>query len=204
MPSHAKKAIAIAALLALAATSALADCPELIGTDCSGGYAWFGLRHDNANIGQGQSFLVECPSTLLGVEIVVRNTGNPNGGVPPMVAGDPIYLVIADMDFNTVATSEAVMPWDVGEDWVEFEFDDHLEAGSYFWLAHTDVPRQASIAFCPDGDNYADGQRYSSLDGLAGPWFPNGDGIDNPFWVHLLPDQTPAESETWSAVKALY
>ncbi len=201
-----KKLVVVLAALALFVGAASADCPELIEVDCGGGSAWFGLRHDGANIGHGQSFLLECNSLLLSVEMIVKNNGLPNGGVPPMVAGDPIYCVIADLEWNEYATGEAAMPFDVGEDWVSFDFNSEgipLDAGIYLWLLYTDVPRQASVIFCPEGDSYPDGERYASLDGLNGPWFPNPGTIDDPFRVWLMP-MTPVEDETWGSIKAMF
>jgi hypothetical protein len=201
-----KKLVIVLAALALFVGAASADCPELIEVDCGGGSAWFGLRHDGANIGQGQSFFLECNSLLLSVETIVRNNGLPNSGVPPMVAGDPIYCVIADLEWSVYASSVAAMPFDVGESWVSFDFNGDgipLDAGTYLWLLYTDVPRQAAIIFCPGGDSYPDGERYSSLDGLNGPWYPNSGTIDDPFRVWLMPI-TPVEDETWGSVKAMF
>jgi hypothetical protein len=138
---------------------------------------------------------------------MVGNNGQPNSGVPPMIEGDPMFCAIADPDFVIYGVSEAIMPWDVGQDWVTFDFsalDLDLEAGSYFWLLYTEVPRQASVVFCPDGDEYPDGGRYASLGGIDGPWFPNDGVMDDPFRAHLLPLVTPVQDSVWGIVKALY
>ena len=51
-----RKFLIIPSLLILGAFPALAqDCPDLIEADCGGGTAWFGLRHDGANVGQGHT-----------------------------------------------------------------------------------------------------------------------------------------------------
>jgi hypothetical protein len=89
---------------------------------------------------------------------------------------------------------------------VSFDFNGDgipLDAGTYLWLLYTDVPRQAAIIFCPGGDSYPGGERYSSLDGLNGPWYPNAGTIDDPFRVWLMPI-TPVEDETWGSVKAMF
>ncbi len=196
-----------AGLLILSTLGIAWSCPPLIEVDCGGGSAWFGLRHDNANVAHGQTYLLECSSRVLSIEVQIINSGQPNGGVPPMVAGDPIFCAIADAGLAILGTSEASIPWDVGEGWVSFDFealDLELEAGSYYWLLYTDVPRQASVVFCPGADSYPDGGRYASLDGINGPWSPNDGVIDDPFRAHLLPLVTPVQNSIWGNVKALY
>ena len=52
----------------MGALPVLADeCPDLLEADCSGGTSWFGLRHDGANVGQGQTATLICDSAVLGV-----------------------------------------------------------------------------------------------------------------------------------------
>ena len=36
--------------------------------DCGGGTAWFGLRHDGANVAQGQSVTMPCDGAILGCD----------------------------------------------------------------------------------------------------------------------------------------
>ena len=163
------------------------DCPDLIFAECGGGSAYFGLRWDGANIGQGQTVLLPCPAYLLGVEFYFFNNGNPNGGVPPLVQGDPLYVTVMDLDMNIFGTATAPMPFNVGEDWILFPFDSlELAAGLYLFAAYTDVPGQCSFAFCPGQDPYPDGERYASLNGLAGPWVPWYGIHDVPFRVYCV------------------
>jgi hypothetical protein len=180
-------------------------CPDLISAECGGGSAWFGLRGDGANIGQGQTVLLPCEAVLTSVEFYLINNGQPNGGVPPMLMGDPISVTVFDQNMLPRGTATALMPADVGEGWLPFVFVSvTLDPGLYLLVAYTDVPRQASFRFCPSGDAYPDGERYSSLNGLAGPWFPNSGTIDDPFRVHLINGPTDTEAGTWGSVKNLY
>ena len=195
----------IALAVAVAGPAWSVPCPDLISAECGGGSAWFGLRGDGANVGQGQTVLLPCDALLTSVEFYLLNNGQPNQGVPPMVAGDPISVTVFDAAMVPVATATAAMPLDVGEGWISFIFDSApLSPGLYLFAAYTDVPRQASMRFCPTGDAYPDGARHSSLGGLGGPWFPNGAMMDDPFRVHLINGPTPTESGTWGSVKALY
>jgi hypothetical protein len=198
----------LSTILLVAAVSTPAGalpCPNLISTECTGGSAWFGLRWDGANVGQGQTVLLPCEAVLTSVEFYVINTGQPNGGVPPMLAGDPISVTVFDPAMVPIATATANMPMNVGEGWIPFIFDSvTLGPGLYLFAAYTDVPRQASFRFCPTGDSYPDGERFSSLGGLGGPWFPNSGTIDDPFRVHLLNGPVATQESTWGSVKALY
>jgi hypothetical protein len=191
-------------ILLTAGTAPANECPELIAVDCGGGSAWFGLRGDGANIAQGQTVTLPCDTYLLAVEFKFVNTGNPNGNVPSMVTGDPIYVTVFDLDMNDYGTATGLMPFDVGEDWIMFDFGQlPLDAGLYLMAAWTDVPRQCNVRFCPDQDPYPVGERYGSWDGYTGPWFP-WYGIDDvPFRVYL-DEPVDAESATWSGVKATY
>jgi hypothetical protein len=49
-------------LILLMASGVAWSCPDLIEVDCGGGSAWFGLRHDGANVAHGQSYLLDCSS----------------------------------------------------------------------------------------------------------------------------------------------
>ena len=197
--------IVIVVVVAMVGPAWSGPCPDLISAECGGGSAWFGLRWDGANIGQGQTVLLPCEALLTSVEFYLINNGQPNAGVPPMLAGDPISVTVLDQAMTPLGTATANMPWDVGDGWVSFEFESlTLSPGLYLMAAYTDVFRQASFRFCPTGDAYPDGERHSSLGGLAGPWFPNGGTIDDPFRVHLISTPTATEAGTWGSVKALY
>jgi hypothetical protein len=181
------------------------DCPSLISAECGGSSAWFGLRWDGAIVSQGQTVLLPCNANLLGVEFKFVNDGQPGGSVPPMITGDPIFVTVLDLNMNEYVTAMAPMPFDVGNDWIMFEFDNlELEAGLYLFAAWTDVPRHCSVPFCPDQGPYPDGERYGSVDGLAGPWFPWYGSDDVPFRVYLDTGPVSTEAMTWAAVKSMY
>ena len=180
-------------------------CPELISAECGEGSSWFGMRFDGANIAQGQTVLLPCEATVTSAEFYLMNRGVPNGSVPPMVAGDPIYVTVMDEDRNHLGTATANVPWDVGEGWITFVFDEvTLSPGLYLFGAYTDVPRQMDFRFCLTGDApYPDGMRYVSVNGLAGPWGP-ANGNEVPFRVHLVTVPSATEASTWGTVKGLY
>jgi hypothetical protein len=193
-------------LLAIAATAgtALAQCPDLIEADCGGGWAWFGLRHDGANVGQGHTLTLPCDGAPLSMEFQFRVTGNPNGGVPSMVTGDAINVVLMDMDDNHLMTATSTIPADVFEGWIDFEFPEDMTvpAGMYRVVAYTTVPRQCSFAFCYQQDVYDGGARTASLDGIAGPWFEYGD--DAPFRFHVNSDSVPTRDRSFSSMKGMF
>lgn len=195
-----------AILTILLATSALAQCPDLIELDCVGGTAWFGLRHDDAVIGQGQTVTLPCDAAVLEVEFHFVITGNPNGGVPSMVAGDEIHVTMIDGDGLHYMTATNTVPTDIFNGWIAFDFAEDMvvPAGNYLFAAYTTVPRWGSMVFCPGEDLYPDGERMSSASGLEGPWWPFGDGHDIPFRLHTNPDLVAASAETWTAVKGLF
>jgi len=192
-------------LLILAAGTASGVCPSSIGTDCSGGTAWFGLRWDGANVAHGQSFSLSCESLLMSVEIPVFNAGAPNVGVPPMVQGDLIHCVIVDPGWTIHATATYENPYNFGHYSMSFDFSQlnvKLPPGNYVLLAYTNVPRWTSVEFCT-ADYYPGGVRYVSLAGLAGPW-TSSPNLDTTFRVTVADVPTAIAPPTWGAIKALY
>lgn len=193
--------------LLLGSTAALADdCPEYLESTCGGGSAWFGLRHDGANIGQGQSVLLECNSAVASVEFSFMVTGSPNGGVESMVAGDEIHVALVDADDNLLVTATTALPANIFNAWLEFTFPPGfiVPAGQYKLLAYTNVPRQCSFAFCYNSEGYADGQRQVSVNGIDGPWSGGSSGFDVPFQLYLEPGTVANEDLTWDSLKANY
>ena len=183
------------------------DCPELISADCDGGTAWFGLRHDDANVAQGQTVTLDCDSAINQVEFRFRVTGNPNGGVPSMVAGDEIHLALVDSDDMILVTVTTALPADIFDDWLAFTFPEGfvVPAGVYRLSAYTLVPRNCSIHFAT-GDNsncYDGGHRVVSLDGIDGLWFDFGDG-DIPFRLYVTPDTVANDRLVWGSIKGLF
>lgn len=183
-----------------------AQCPDLIELDCGGGSAWFGLRHDGANVAQGQTVTLECDAAILGAEFKFIVTGNPNGGVPSMVAGDEIMMTVVDVDGNEIMTASAPVPADVYSDWLSFEFPEDMTvpAGVYTFAAYTTVQAQCGIVFCPSEDLYTEGERVVSLNGLEGPWGSFPDGHDIPFRVHLNSDSVPTDAVSLTNIKGLF
>ncbi len=188
------------------ASTAFAQCPDLIELDCGGGSAWFGLRHDGANVAQGQTVTLECDAAILSAEFKFIVTGNPNGGVPSMVAGDEIMMTVVDVDGNAIMTATSAVPSDTFNDWLSFEFPEDMTvpAGVYTFAAYTAVERQCSIWFCPGEDLYTEGVRVVSLNGLEGPWGSFGDNHDMPFRVYLNSDSVAADAVSLSAIKGLF
>ncbi len=193
-------------LIASFATSAQA-CPELIEADCMGGTAWFGLRHDGAVVGQGQTATLICDSAVLSVEFMFVVNGNPNVTIPSMVAGDEIHVALLDADGNLMTSASTALPTDIFDGWLEFVFpaDFVVPAGLYQFAAYTTVERQCAMRFAYGDvtDCYDGGNRIASLNGLEGPWGWS-DGNDIPFRLHLSENLVAHENLAWGAIKGLY
>lgn len=203
-----RKFLIIPSLLIMGAFPALAqDCPELIEADCGGGTAWFGLRHDGANVAQGHSVTLPCDATVISMEFIFVVSGNPNGGVPSMVAGDEINLALVDAEGNQLTTATTALPANQYNDWLTFTFAEGfvVPAGQYELRAYTTVERQCSMAFCvgDEADVYDGGDRVASVNGLEGPWFEFS-GTDAPFRLHLDPGTVANDARAWGSVKGLY
>jgi len=203
-----RKFLIIPALLILGAFPALAqDCPDLIEADCGGGMAWFGLRGDGANVAQGHTVTLPCDAMVVSVEFIFRVTGNPNGGIPSMVAGDEIHVALVDGDGNLLTSTTSTVPADQFNDWITFTFPEGfvVPAGQYAVQAYTLVERNCAFAFCYDGDTdvYDGGGRVASYGGLEGPWFGFND-TDAPFRLHLEEGSVTNDARSWGSVKGLY
>jgi hypothetical protein len=183
-------------------------CPDYIESGCDGGFAMFGLRYDGANVGQGQSVTLPCDSQIHSIDFKFRVTGNVTSSYPSMVAGDEVFVVLVDAAGNHLSTAMTALPADVFTDWLTFTFAAGLvvPAGEYKFLAYTTVPRNCSFLFCAGGDNdtYAGGQRYATLVGVDGLWFPMGNGDDVPFQLRVSEGLVANEDRSWGAVKGLY
>jgi hypothetical protein len=201
-----RKTLATATVLLLFTAGALAQCPDLIELDCGGGTAWFGLRHDGANVAQGQTVTLPCDGAILSAEFKFVITGNPNAGVPSLVAGDAIHVAVQDSDGLTIMMATATVPANVYSGWISFEFPEDMTvpAGVYLFAAYTTVEGQCSFAFCPDEDLYPEGVRMASLNGIDGPWFDFVDGHDVPFRVYVNSDSVAAETRSLSSIKGLF
>jgi hypothetical protein len=183
------------------------DCPDLIEAECAGGTAWFGLRHDGANVGQGQTITLPCDSEVLSIEFMFQVTGNPNGGIPSLVAGDEIHVALIDGEGNNLTTATTAVPADVFDDWLVFNFPEGMvvPAGQYQFSAYTTVERNCGFHFAygEGSDCYDGGNRVASLNGIEGPWFDYGLN-DTPFRLHLDNGTVDTEMHPWGSVKGLY
>ncbi len=200
--------ILVPTIILMTAIPALANqCPDLVEADCAGGTAWFGLRHDGANIGQGQSVTLICDSAILGVDFMFVVTGNPNGGVPSLLAGDEIHVDLIDADENHLVTVTTAVPTDLFDDWLEFSFPDGLvvPAGEYRFAAYTTVERVCAFRFGygEGADCYDGGYRVTSYNGSEGPWFHSTTN-DVPFRLHLDSSSVATEILSWGSVKGMY
>jgi len=189
------------------ATTAVA-CPDYQESGCGGGWSWFGLRHDDANVAQGQTVTLDCDATLVSMEFLFRFSGTPNNGVPSMVAGDNIGVSVMDIDYNVLATVTVPAPADVFEEWIEFSFPEGLvvPAGQYLIAAHTTAQGWASMGFCygEGSDTYEGGSRNGSHGGLDGPWQPFQEGDDIPFRLHMDEGTVATNSIDWGSIKGMY
>ena len=192
----------------------LADCPPLIQTGCAHGIrtgiVWFGLRHDGANIGVGQSVTFECPTRLLGVEFQFAVHGTGNNGVPPLLPGDEVQMSVLKLSgvvlMTVTATLTGPINGGVNAPWIFFDFSEvehRLDPGQYLLATHTDLPQQDGVSYCNYDDDYAGGERRISHNGLAGPWFPEA-AHDLPFRIYREPYPVASSLITWSTVKATY
>jgi hypothetical protein len=183
-------------------------CPELIESGCAGGLATFGLRYDDANVGQGQSVTLTCDSEIHSIDFGFMVSGIFNLGYPSMVAGDEIHVMLADATGNQLSTATVALPADVYNDWLTFTFPAGVivPAGEYKFLAYTTVPRNCAFRYCTGegADPYAGGQHYSSLVSPDGLWFPNGTGQDASFRLHVTEGEVANEASSWGSVKGLY
>ncbi len=205
----ARKSLFVLSILMLSIIPTLAmGCPEYLESGCDGGWAWFGLRHDGANLAQGQTVTLPCDTAVLSIDFMFRVTGNPNGGVPSLVAGDEIHVALLDAEFNIYQTATMALPADQLTDWITFSFPEGfvVPAGQYLFLAYTDVERQCSFAFCTgdEADSYEGGSRSGSTNGIAGPFPAFGEGNDVPFQLYLATDSVGTQVRAWDSIKGLY
>jgi len=205
LPSHVLALCMIA--ICSFATIAVA-CPDYQESGCGGGWSWFGLRYDGANIAQGQTVTLDCDAAIVSVEFLFRLSGTPNNDVPSMVAGDDISVSVFDTDYNVLATVTLLAPADVFEEWMEFQFPDDLivPAGQYLIAAHTTAQGWGSMGFCygEGSDTYEGGSRTGSVNGLEGPWAPFDEGDDIPFRLYLDESSVATEQVVWGSIKGMY
>jgi hypothetical protein len=200
--------VALLTILILTSLASFAvACPDYYESGCDGGWAWFGLRGDDSNLAQGQILTLDCDAAVSSVEFQYRVSGNPNQGVPSMVAGDEITAVVLDMDDNIIVTTSNTISADVFEGWIEFVFPEgfNVPAGQYRVVTYTNVPRYCAIGFCYDGEDlYDGGERTYSFDGINGPWNEFNNGYDIAFRVHLVEGTVSTQTQHWGSIKGMY
>ena len=173
-----KNVLLVTGLAMICAAPALGD--TLIDNDCDGGTAYFGLRSDGANVGQGQSITVTERSVITHVEFEFVIPSGPSSGIDPLGPGDLISFQVQHFGGGWITGTAAPVPGTPGPHWIDFDLPllgPVLEPGQYQLLAVTVYPRYASVTFCPDGDPYPGGDRFASLNGIAGPWFSHADDL---------------------------
>lgn len=197
-------------LIALVATAAgnAAGCPASLDVLANGGKAWLGMSAGGFIAGEGQSFHHDCDGALYSVAIQLVLDGQNAGGVPPLGAGDTIYMQVRTLGGNVLATRSRVLDFSTGVQWVVFDFTTptlHLPGGDYLVICFTASAKQGRVAYFQNGDAYGAGVRYISEMGEFGPWTAlTPEYGDLAFMMTLEGDPVAAELSTWGAMKAAY
>ncbi len=187
--------------------SALASCPdryEVLGDE---GKAWLGMNAGGFIAGEGQSFYLECACQVVTVQFELILDGLTWYGVPPLGSGDILFGEIKLATGLTIATQSIVLDFDEGRRWITFDFStDNLDlgAGEYIITCYVASAKQARMSYHQAEDIYAEGIRYISSNGGAGPWTPAApENGDLAFRVNPL-GYVPNAAHSWGQVKALY
>lgn len=201
-----KPYLALIAVLA-APLAVWAQCPdqyEVVGDD---GQAWLGMNAGGFIAGEGQSFEAECAGqvTLVRMELILD--GQTWYGVPPLGTGDILYCDFMTTTGAVLATKSIVLDFDVGTRMISFDFADaglDILAGDYLIACYPAAAKQARMGYHQADDIYAEGIRYISSNGGAGPWDPAlPEHGDLAFRVNMN-GFIPAEAHSWGQVKSLY
>ncbi len=203
-----KSMVALLAILFVISLSSIAvACPEYYESGCDGGWAYFGLRFDDANMAHGQIITLDCDASVSSVEFLYRVSGNPIHDMPSLVEGDEITAAVMDMDNNIIVTTSNTVPADIYTGWIEFVFPEGfiVPAGQYKVVTTTNVPRQCTIGFCYEGEDlYDGGQRTVSSNGIDGPWGVYENDYDLAFRLHLNEGSVPTQTRHWGSIKGMY
>ncbi len=187
--------------------AALADCPSRYEVTSDQGKAWLGMSAGGFIAGEGQSFYLECPSLLISISFEVVLDGQTWYGVPPLGMGDILYCEVRTLTDVSLISKSVELDFDIGTNWVTFDFridDFTLLDGDYLIACYTANTKQGRLAYHQADDVYAEGVRYISENGGAGPWTPAAPMHgDLSFEVNVL-GSVPTESVAWGQVKALY
>jgi len=203
------KRIAICGILILAATTAAADsCTSLYEIDGNDGKAWLGINSNGYVAGEGQTFTVDCEAPLRSIAFELILDGQTWNDAPPLQSGDILVASIRMPSLGlTLGTVMTTIGFDVGTEWVNFDFSSQnisLPTGEYLVTCAPAGGGQGRLSYWQGGDCYAGGVRYLSQGGNNGPWV----AVDAAFGDLALRVEmdvtTPAETMSWSDVKALY
>jgi hypothetical protein len=185
----------------------MADCPsqyEVLGDE---GKAWLGMNAGGFIAGEGQSFVLECTDEVISVEFQLILDGLTWYGVAPLGAGDILYCSIKTITGVDMATEMITLDFDVGTQWITFDFTSHgleLYGNQYLITCHPANAKQARMAYHQSEDIYGGGLRYISSNGGAGPWTPAApEHGDLAFRVNT-PGLVANEARQWGQVKSLY
>jgi len=202
------KHLAILLLTLVLAGAATADpCYSLYTQHSNGGKAWLGVNAGGFVAGEGQTFQLNCDGKLLSVSFEVILDGQTWNGSPPLGSGDILTCSIRIPGIVTIASTTSVLGYDVGTEWVSFDFSAQnvdLMTGNYLLTCTPIGSGQARMGYWRDSDAYPSGVRYVSEGGSAGPWIAIGAEFGDLAFKVDMDMPTPNENTSWSAVKALY
>lgn len=196
-----------AAVLLTAASAATATCPSLYEVSDNGGKTWLGINADGYMAGEGQTVHVDCGGALTDISFKLVLDGETWNGAPPLGSGDMLIASIRIPGVMTLGTAMATIDFNLGSQWIAFDFASQgldLSAGDYLVTCAPVTSGQARLAYWQGEDSYAEGVRYVSEGGDAGPWIAIGSEFGDLAVRLELDVPTPAESASWSEVKSLF
>ncbi|MCK4822921.1 hypothetical protein KA005_44585 [bacterium] len=137
--------------------------------------AWFGDRHDGANVGQGQIFTIDQTATLRELHIYLTPTSGKQS--------DQIVCDIRDSHMSVLA-STYIDGFSTIEGWQLFEFNVNLNPGKYAFTCHVMNSNRTenhhySIGFDSSDNSYLNGYRLDAI-GVAHQHIYN-----NKLWVKI-------------------
>lgn len=204
-----KRVVIVIAMLALGAAGALAQsCPSHHEVLDNGGKAWLGINAGGFVAGEGQTVHLECGGVLQTVKFLLVLDGQTYNSAPPLRTGNILIASVRMPGIGvTLGTATAVIGFDLGTEWVSFDFTAQgidLAAGDYLITCAPAGTGQGRLAYWQGEDHYAGGLRYLSEGGNAGPWVAIGSEFGDLAFQLDLDVPTPAEEMSWSGVKSLY
>lgn len=198
--------LAMFALLA-APLAVLAQCPNFYEVEGDAGKAWLGMNAGGFIAGEGQTFQTTCAGQITQVRFDLILDGLTWYGVPPLASGDVIVCEIMTPSGFSLASRNHVLDFDVGTRSIAFDFTaDHLDmmSGTYLIACYPLQAKQARMSYHQSADIYAEGLRYISSNGSAGPWTPAAPENGDLAFKVIIDGFVPAEQHSWGQVKSLY